>query len=496
MNHARIWSLLAAACLLLSGCPADEERAAGDERDAAGAEKQVRLVGEDEIRALERQIDAIEANSRARTCPRPVLRGEPEPGRAADDMLALVEGRDDLAPCLDALEKNREALDEAFAHPKGYAPEGFPARLNRTARHQEEVNQEMQALESTCRPVIALIRRAVRHEDGCSPFLPGLHDQPPFIRMIRATKVAAAAARRAIAGGDPATGFDLLLDTLQFCQDLSRGGTSLLVTMIGASAATAPLAVLEHGLNAKEPLGAKLLRRVEDELGVLLSHQAHPAAYLRGEQRAMDVLTWRDLEEKNADGKTPFGTRTIGVDAREDMALAVIAGHETWEEILAGCKPEEPPAACAEHVRAVSERLRESKAADRDSLERFVDVAVLADKAKTIRRQIIDILKAVAAPDFSRYLARDGQIRFQLAALRLHAAWRRLAERKEGCPGPEAFEHPPLSNLRSDPYSGKHIQVEQIAPGKTVLRPPLELGALYGEKLEPAVFIDCPYQAR
>jgi len=487
MKRARPWSLLAAACLLLAGCPADEERAAVD------AGERARLVSEDEIRALERQIDAVAEKSRSRTCPRPVLRGEALPGRAADDILALVEGKEEIQACLDALDKSSEKLDGALAHPKGHSPEGFPARLNRTARAQHEVPPALEDSEKACKPVLALIRRAVCHEDGCSPFLPGLHDQPPFIRVIRATKVAAAAARRAIASGETAAGFDLLLDTLQFCHDFSRGGTSLLVTMIGASAATTPLAVLEQSLNRKEPLGAKLLRRVEDELGVVLSSQAHPVEYLRGEQRAMDVLTWRDLEEKNADGKTPFGTRTIGVDAREDMALAVIAGHETWEESLAGCKPDKPPAACAEHVGKVSKRLRGSKAADRGALDRLIGVAVSADKAKAIRRQVIDILKTIAAPDFSRYLARDGQIRFQLAALRLHAAWRRLAEKNESCPGPEAFDHLPLSKLRTDPYSGKQIQIEQAAPGKLVLRPPLPLGKLYGEKLEPAVFIDCPY---
>lgn len=513
MKTLRPWCWLTAVCLLLPACRADRQKDNQQDRaseparepkqapesqavpEVPDAGSRPRLVSQDEIRSLEQEIAGIEEHNRTRTCPRPVLRGEPLPGRAADDILELFEAEGEIQACREAIEKNKQVLEEAFAWPKGHAPEGFPPRLNRTAKPQAEVAEDTASLEETCRPVIALIQRAARREDGCSPFLPGLRDKPSaLVLAVRVARLAAVVARRAIAQGDVSQGFDLLLDTLMFCQDFSRGGTSLLETMVGTSAAMAPLAVMEQALNRSASLDPALLQRVKEELGRLIAGQPHPLVYLRGEKQAMDLMSIEQAEQDAADRPGLLQGKTFGVDAREDMALAMLAGHETWDELLAGCKPEQPPAACAEHLRAVSGRLRASDAGDRAAVRALLEVAVSEDKVESVRRQVIDILRSVAAPDFGRYLARDGQLRFLLAALRLQAAYRRLAEKRRACPGAKAFDRPPLSALRTDPYSGKPIRVEEQDPGRYVLQPPLPVGKRAGEQHDPAVFIDCPYR--
>ena len=88
----------------------------------------------------------------------------------------------------------------------------------------------------------------------------------------------------------------------------------------------------------------------------------------------------------------------------------------------------------------------------------------------------------------------EGQTRFQLAALRLHAAYRRLAEKTKTCPKLPAFDQPPLSALRTDPFSRKPIRVQELTPGRFALWCPVPLGKPNKEKAEPAIFIDCPYR--
>jgi hypothetical protein len=293
--------------------------------------------------------------------------------------------------------------------------------------------------------------------------------------------------RRLIATGDAEKGFNLLLDVVRFGQDFGRGGAALLETMIGVAATRTVLPMVEHGLNRKKPLDPALLLRVETELGQLLETQAHPAEFLRGEMEAMATYTLNP-SKKNPD------TITIGVDERDDNALALLALRETSQDVLSGCKKEDPPIRCEEHIRKVAERYRKSHSGDLEQAEAMLRVAVAPDKVAAVRREIIDILKSVAAPAHDRYLRHEGQTRFRLAALRLHAAYRRLAEKAKACPKLSAFEQPPLSGLRTDPFSQKPMRIEELGPGRFALWCPVPLGKPNKEKAEPAVFIDCPYR--
>ena len=458
---------------------------------AAGCKKEEkarpRLVSEEELKEMQQELFKIVERNRGKKCPRPVLRGEPLPGTAAADIQAVVEGTDDTRACHQALEETSDMVFEALDHPEDYRPEGYPARLNRTPKPQSQAPQELLELEKTCAPVLLRLRKAVRHEDACSPYLPGLHDQPGYIPAIRTSRLAASMARRLFAEGNAEQGFDLLLDVVRFGQDFGRGGTSLLETMIGVACIRTVLPMLEYGLNRKQPLDQSLLSRIEKELGQLIETQPHPAEYLHGEMEAMATYTL------NPEKKSP-DTITIGADERDDNALALIALHETSADVLSGCKPEDPPIRCEEHVRKVAERYRKSHQGDLEQAAAMLRVAVSPDKVAAVRREIIDILKAVAAPAHDRYLRHEGQTRFRLAGLRLLAAYRRLAEKAKACPKAAVFEQEPLSGLRTDPFSNQPIRVEELGPGRFALWCPVPLGKPNKEKAEPAVFIDCPYR--
>jgi len=461
--------------LFASGCKKSEE------------ETRTRLVSEEELKEMKQELSKITERNRGKKCPRPVLRGEPLPGTAAADIVAVVEGADDTRACHRALDETSEMVYEGLDYPEDYKPEGFPARMNRTAKPYSPPSKELLELEKTCAPVLLRLQKAVKHEDACSPYLPGLHDQPGYVSAIRASRLAASMARRLLAEGDPGQGFDLLLDVVRFGQDFGRGGTSLLETMIGVACIRTVLPMLEHGLNRKQPLGPALLSRIEKELGQLLATQPHPAEYLRGEMEAMATYTL------NPEKKNP-GTILIGADERDDNALALIALRETSADVLGGCKPEDPPIRCEEHVRKVAERYRASHQGDLEQAVAMLRVAVAPDKVAAVRREIIDILKAVAAPAYDRYLRHEGQTRFRLAALRLHAAYRQLAEKAKACPKAAAFEQEPLSGLLTDPFSTQPIRIEETGPGRFALWCPVPLGKPNKEKAEPAVFVDCPYR--
>jgi hypothetical protein len=469
----RLW--LAALLIFSAGCKQKEEQ------------PRPRLVSEEELAKMQQELSRIVERNRAKKCPRPVLRGEALAGTAAADILAVVEGADDTRACLKRLDETSDMVFAALDHPEDYQPDGFPARMNRSAKPQSQAPQGLLELEQTCAPLLSRIQKAVRHEDACSPYLPGLHDQPGYVSVIRASRLASAVARRLIAAGDAEKGFNLLLDVVRFGQDFGRGGTSLLETMIGVACIRTVLPMLEHGLNRKKPLDPALLERIEKELGQLIATQPHPAQFMRGEMEAMATYTL------NPSKKSPE-TITIGVDERDDNALALIALHETSADVLSGCKKEDPPMRCEEHVRKVAERYRRSHHGDLEKVEAMLRVAVAPDKVAAVRREVIDILKAVAAPAHDRYLRHEGQTRFRLGALRLQAAYRRLAEQAKSCPPVPVFDQPPLSGLRTDPFSHKPIRVEALAPGRFALWCPVLLGKPNHEKAEPAVFIDCPYR--
>ena len=89
----RLWRVLLVTAVsgLITGCDEGSKDEAPRERP--------RLVSKEEIKVLEKKLLAEVAQIKGKKCPRPVLRGKPVAGSADADIVALVEGSEDLAGC-------------------------------------------------------------------------------------------------------------------------------------------------------------------------------------------------------------------------------------------------------------------------------------------------------------------------------------------------------------------------------------------------------------
>ena len=106
-------------------------------------------------------------------------------------------------------------------------------------------------------------------------------------------------------------------------------------------------------------------------------------------------------------------------------------------------------------------------------------------------------IAVLVLPGYPKYLGRLGARRFLLAALRVQAAYRRIAEATGACPALAAFETSPLKERRKDPASGLEIAVVALGSGTFSLEPPLPLNLRKsGEPDDPPnVVIVCPNTA-
>ena len=311
-----------------------------------------------------------------------------------------------------------------------------------------------------------------------------------------------------ISAGRPRAAAELLLDGLRLCQDFHRGGTSLIETMLATAAAEDLQRMLEQLLNHKAPLGAELAAQLESELGTLVASQPHPATTLAGEMRSMALYAL--LPGANPEDWQPPGGWGKGADPAsfrpplrsiqavhptDAVVLGWLAMRGLWREVLAGCTPADPPVACYERLRRVGRAKAAAGLDELDAVRTALEVAFSPERKRALRRKIIQILQGVAAPAFDRYVARQGAGLFSLQALRLAAAYRQRAEAAGRCPDAAVFAAPALAALRRDPYSGRPIRVETLAPARFALRPTVPIAEQAGLDKPLAVFIDCPFAA-
>lgn len=469
----------------------------------------VRLSSEAELEQLERGLQERIAARRAQSCPRPVLRGQPIEGPASADLVAVVEGADDTAICLDELAAARDRLQAALVHPEGQRRDGWPPRHGpwlRTAGARADLGR----LQEACAPLLARIRRAVRHRDACSPYRPGLRGQPDAVTLIRAGRLVALRARGLLAAGKHREAAELLLDGLRLSQDFHRGGTSLLETMVGVAVAEDLVRMLESVLNHPEPLGAELPVQIGSELGILVETQPHPAGFLAGELDSIALYSL--LPGVKDDGWQPPGgwgrgtdpvrfdpppTGVDGIHPDDAVVLGWLAVRRMWREVLSGCRPGDLPVRCQRSLQRVARRSAQASRDQRDMIATMREVTTRsADRKEALRRKIVQILVGVTAPGFEHYLPRQGALLFSLQALRLHAAYRHQAETTGRCPAPAAFDSPAWAKLSKDPYAGEPIRIESLGPGRFALWPTVPIAGQADWEFPPAVFIDCPFHAR
>lgn len=474
------------------------------------------LSFEDQARAAEKEfLDVAKANA-AKSCVRPVLRGAPLPGRAAEDIIAVVEKAGKKDSCYSSLRTARDfdVFDFCYDH-TGSSEDGFPGRrlcavrapksidAEHRANGQSDINRrsDVDAVRQDCAPAVAGIGRAVAHEDACSPYLPGVRHVERHSDKFRylASWVAAEALERAGAG-EPRQAAESLLDLIRFDQDLHRGG-------IGSShldydesarvpaASWGAVSALERILNRKEPLGAPLLAQIDRELAALIASELRPYELLAGE--APSTAMYAALPMVHGPRWSPPGVR-VGQPS-EPTAQRVRLGGQ-WLVALHGlrlffetaCRPGDSDLACFERMTALVADARGLLPRERKSIRRWlewiVDSAAAPPDGYTSLSLIVE-----AGEDYADRVREHGQTRFYLGALRLLARYRALAEETGACPGIEAFDRPDLADARSDPYSGRPLKVEEIGAGRFVVSSPakLELGPYPNDAI--TIRVKCPF---
>ncbi|MBW1871693.1 MAG: hypothetical protein JRJ19_06490 [Deltaproteobacteria bacterium] len=503
-----IISLFLFGALFLSGCPSESGK------ESSKTSTRPALVSQAELKTLEDKALAEIEKYRQMKCPRPVLRGTAIAGSGNADMIAVIEGNSETADCRKLLEQKSEQLFEALNFEEKTAVAGRPLRGWREARPLDDPKastDKILFLEGACSQAINLVRRAVKYEEACSPYLPGRRGEPALIIHIRTMRILAATARRYLMEGRTRECVELLLDGLRFGQDMSRGGSSLLEAMVSAAAGKVLYQVLELAFNQPKPIGEKYLETVSKELTQLIKTDVHPGTILRGEMWTMILYSvmpavkgkdWVPPGGWGTEGRGPIAGeeqdnlagKIFGANAKDDMAVAWLATLETGHEQLKACPIDKLPIECHNNLLELAKKMDVAADDHLDRINRIWNVAKAEDKIEEIRRQVIEILKGIAAPAYNKYIAKMGQARFLLAALKLQVEYRHLAEKTKSCPDAKAFDKEPLKSLRNDPYSGKPILIETPSAGSFVLRSPSLLDNEQTIDKQPAILVECPFR--
>ena len=429
-----------------------------------------------------------------KTCRRPVLRGKPLGGTADADSIALVEGATDTTPCLDHVASAGDPLDRLLVYPD--APKGLPVRRLRNRPLMTPIAPELTALDRVCAPLLARLQRAVRHEAACSPYLAGRRGQPgALVPMLRVASVAFSRVRLHLAQGRQQQAAELALDALRWSQDLARGGTDWVVTVISNGAAAAPLVGLELLLNDSKPLKPALLKQIESELVGLLASELHPLDTLIGD--ADTTLLYGYVPRLAGAAFTPPGgwgafrmeEMAPPPGKQDDLGFADLRDHyglitmvfrdlrADWSTIcprrarLDVCISGVKSRVVALATKALKEPMKLLTAAQTKGSPALRDARAL------IRKTLSRSLRALSVGGYIKYLRRTGFRPFSLQAARLHVAYRRLSAERGKCPSVADFDRAPLAALRVEPHTtAGRIGVHLDAPsGLIVLTPSMPI---------------------
>jgi hypothetical protein len=460
------------------------------------------LSFEEQAKAAAHEFLAIAKANATKSCKRPVLRGTPLPGKAADDIIAAVEPAGENDSCLLSLTEEKDLRLRNFYFGYGeFSQDGFPPRKLGTVRpfdNDSKTREPFDHLLTACAPALVRAGKAVAHTDACSPYLPGVRkikNEDGYSMHVRFTMLVAVSMIERARAGERKIVLEMILDQIRFEQDLHRGGTSLINAMIATAGTGRLVPVLEWILNRPDPLGSPLLAQIDREFAALVASEPHPSEFLDGD--TVDTAVFSALPMLLGPRWSPPG-KVIG---KPDEAIAfgpinarlmLVTEHRNRLAYLIACRPENTPAACFFNMDEMSEKAADTYNTDRKSRSRWVewirDPARVRPNGET--PSFVSFLSLVA---FKNYVLKHGQTRFYLGALRLLARYRALAEKTGSCPGIEAFDRPDFADARIDPYSGKPLRVEVVGDGRFLVSSPekLELGPYPNDAIN--IRVKCPF---
>jgi hypothetical protein len=482
-------ALLAAALaglVLEAGCRKGAGEAdAGAQLDvASGKPPTVTLFSDEEAAALEAELAReLEAN-RTRECRRPVLGGESLPGRADEDVIAVIEGSAGGPDCARIIEERFELVADATGtfweeEPPADRPHVRPVRGS-FPEETGALDETLRALRPACDGLPAAFSRAVRHADACSPYLPGRLRAPRWPQVVRLVRGAMVLARGMIAEGRFAEAARFVLDVLLLQQDLRRGGVDTVAATCSALLARSAARALDLLLNSPTPLPPGLAESIERELASLQASEPPPPVFIVGEH--LNFVQLDVLPRLKGPGYQPQGGWPMGVEPpaapgasdasagpaadpakeaenRQALRLAWIVSRQLRDDWHAACPDGTRWQACLDAIAALGDALEAE-------LKRLRAEAVAAvagrrpDGAADIsRRTLVLVGEVVASAQQERYLEQLTFAPYLLGTLRLHAGFRAIADRTGTCPSPAAFDGEPLRSLRADPLGGPPLFV-------------------------------------
>ena len=485
---------LCAAALLFVSC--------GEKKDPIFEDPLGDLTFDDQAKAAAKEfLDIAKANA-TKSCPRPVLRGTPLPGKAAEDIIAVVETRGEDDTCASAL----SSLDERWvlehcADNSGAAEDGFPRRRLCAISPKEFAAgswalEDFESRRARCQSTLDALHRAVAHEDACSPYLPGVRKVEDYGKKYRRlTSLIVMTALKNDRAGETQKSVESLLDLLRFNQDLHRGGTSLAEVEVAREVSTAAISALERLLDRPEPLGAPLLAQIDKELAALIASAPLPYEFLVGDTASSAL--YDALPMTLGPRWSPPGKR---IGALSGPSFYSETTGRRWLVALRGvklaferaCGPSDSNRACAQRMEALAAEARDRFPAEQKSIRQWLDWIRDPKSAPPTGHTPLSLF-VVAGEDYSSCIREHGQTQFYLGALRLLARYRALAEETSSCPGIEAFDRTDFSDARIDPYSGEPLRVEAVGPGRFVVssKEKLELGPYPNDAI--TIRVKCPF---
>lgn len=507
---AGLAGLLAAGCGRRSRFAADAET--GEVGGPPAAAPAARWVAEADLAAWRREAETDAEANRSRRCPRPPLRGEPLPGPADEDIAALVEPPDDLVECVDTVESARADL-RGLHHPVSEPPGGLPRRVPgwwRSADDPELPGEAMRRVVQACAALPGRLRRAVAHEDACSPYAPGRRRIPSLLPPVRLAQAIEVLGRDALGSGRPEEAADLALDTLRLGQDLRRGPVPWLVAVVSLVFTETAAGILQETLARPEPLPEGLSARARRELEALAASEPEPAPWLEGEALGR---TLQELLPKLAEpGWQPPGGKDVGrqqpaplpvargLAPRDQAALAWAGLRRIRDVFREACPAGARPRACIEGWIEAGRRLGEAARDPAAVAALAAELRAAGDDDRAIealRERAVVVVAGGGGPLMARQAPRLLAAPLWVAELRLLAAFRSLADETAACPTLDAFSRPPLREARTDPTTGGPLAVAAgSAPGVYVVRAELPLPAPAEPRVPadpgPVAVLRCP----
>jgi len=463
----------------------------GEPDKKAGGDPMV-LVSKKELADMEARLMAEIEENRTRKCIRPLLRGDkPLPGRADEKIIAVVES-DRFSPCFEHVkehfEKIREFLDAA----------------------DRKETPEIVKLEQLCSELPDAISSAVRHEDACSPYLAGRRGLPALTSVIQGAKAVSVLMDRLASRGRLEQAFNLGLDFLLLLQDLNRGEAApLIVAMVGVAATrTVSDKGLRPILNREGTLPEELLGRLQTELQTLIQGEPGFASVLVYERQGF-VLQMFLPYIKGKEWIPPGGFDTgyepqfeggagaelEGISQEQQFALAWMAADAGHRRLHAACASGILAVDCYRAMQAEGKKMAEE--AEEGGFWKAVQVMTSADPAGEIRKWMLGILRAIAAPAFSKYAVRYSHRTFFMRAMQLHAAIRQEHTMTGKCPSLEQIGTGELKSFTIDPASNKPLRISSAHQGMYIVQPSQTFPGAHPDDYSALMYqLSCPAQVK